>query len=80
MLKRSTKSKATVTPREYAQKHGVAYTTVMKWLQRGLIAGAVKEALPAPFEGYIYRVPEDAPRPTAKPGPKPSAKKAGPKK
>lgn len=65
----------TVTPREYASKHGVAYTTVMKWLQKDLVPGAYKETLPSPFTGYVYRIPEDASPPELKPGPKPKPKK-----
>jgi hypothetical protein len=61
-----------LTPRQYAQKHDVAYTTVMKWLQNGLIQGAKKA--PLPYEGYIYQIPKDAPPPDLKPGPKPAKK------
>lgn len=64
-----------VTPKEFAAIHGVAYTTVMKWLQRDLIQGAVKEPLQPPFQGHIYRVPKDASRPESKPGPKKGSKR-----
>ena len=60
-----------MTPRQFAEKHGVAYTTVMKWLQNDLISGAYKEELRPPFQGYIYQIPENARRPESKPGPKP---------
>lgn len=66
-----------VTPRQYAEKHHVAYTTVMKWLQKNLIPGAYKATLPPPFVGYVYQIPEDAPPPNLKPGPRPQAKKGG---
>lgn len=60
-----------LTPRQYAAMHRVAYTTVMKWLQNDLIPGAYKLPLQFPFQGYIYQIPEDAPPPELKPGPKP---------
>jgi hypothetical protein len=74
---RNAKTAKTVTPRKYAEMHEVAYTTVMKWLQNDLIPGAVKAQLPAPFVGHTYQVPEDAPPPALKPGPKPKASKNG---
>ena len=56
-----------LTPRQFAAKHGVAYTTVMKWLYAELLKGAVKQA--SPFgEGYYYKIPANCPRPTRKPG------------
>lgn len=64
-----------VTPKEFAVIHDVAYTTVMKWLQRDLIPGAVKEMLQPPFQGHIYWVPKDASRPESKPGPKKGSKR-----
>lgn len=64
-----------VTPKQYAEMHSVAYTTVMKWLQNNLVPGAVKKQLPAPFVGYTYQIPEDALPPDLKPGPKPKATK-----
>lgn len=78
-MKRSKTAKL-MTPREYAEKHDVAYTTVMKWLQNGLVKGAYKEPLPAPFKGYIYQIPEDASPPELKPGPKPGTQKASTKR
>ncbi len=62
-----------LTPRQYSERHQVAYTTVMKWLQGGLIKGARKEPLVAPFQGYIYKIPADAQPPDLKPGPKPKS-------
>lgn len=70
----------TVTPREYAKKHGKAYSTVMKWLQAGLVSGAFKDPLPPPFEGHIYRIPEGASPPDLKPGPKPASSQSAVKK
>jgi hypothetical protein len=56
-----------LTPRQFAAKHGVAYTTVMKWLYAELLKGAVKQS--SPFgEGYYYKIPANCPRPTRKPG------------
>ena len=67
--------KKMLSPRQYAVATGNPYTTVMTWLQKGMIAGARKEELPPPFTGHTYRIPEDAPPPELKPGPKPGAKK-----
>jgi predicted site-specific integrase-resolvase len=49
-----------LTPRQYAEKHGVAYTTVATWLQRGQIAEAVKIEAPA---GHLWAIPETAKAP-----------------
>jgi hypothetical protein len=59
------------TPRKYAERHKVHYTTVMSWLRRDLVPGVVKEELP--YGGWYYRIPVDAPLPELKPGrpPKP---------
>ena len=48
--------------------HNVHYTTVMNWLRRDLVPGAIKEELP--FGGYFYKIPAGAPIPELKPGPK----------
>jgi hypothetical protein len=55
-----------VTPRKYAERHKVHYTTVMSWLRRDLVPGVVKEELP--YGGWYYRIPVDAPLPELKPG------------
>jgi hypothetical protein len=56
-----------LTPRQFAARHGVAYTTVMKWLHAELLKGAVQET--SPFgEGYYYKIPANCPRPIRKPG------------
>ncbi len=62
-----------VTPSKYADARGVNYSTVMKWLQKGLLAGAKKIDLPEPPGGHVYNVPIDAPFPDVKPGPVPRA-------
>lgn len=49
-----------VTPKEYAEIHKVAYTTVMYWLQTGKVEGAVKHETP---RGPYWELPEDTPRP-----------------
>jgi hypothetical protein len=67
--------KKMISPRQYAEATGTPYTTVMTWLQKGMIPGAHKEDLQEPFKGYIYRIPEGAPPPELKPGPKPGSKK-----
>jgi predicted site-specific integrase-resolvase len=63
-----------VTPKEYAEMNGVAYTTVMHWLYTGKVEGAVKHATP---RGPYWELPEDTPRPKKLSGrPKKAAKKA----
>src|SRR5262249_8228169 len=57
-----------ITAKEYAEMHNVHYTTVMNWLRRDLVPGAIKEELP--FGGYFYKIPAGAPIPELKPGPK----------
>jgi hypothetical protein len=68
------KAKRMLTPKEYSVANGVPYQTVMGWLRRDLIEGARKEAAPPPFTGHIYKIPENAPVPVVKPGPKPKKK------
>jgi predicted site-specific integrase-resolvase len=64
-----------VTPKEYAEIHGVAYTTVMYWLQTGKVEGAVKHETP---RGPYWELPEDTPRPKKLSGrPKKAATKKG---
>jgi hypothetical protein len=58
-----------ITAKEYAEMHEVHYTTVMNWLRRDLLPGAIKEDLP--FGGYFYKIPIETPIPNLKPGPKP---------
>lgn len=66
-MKKEKEEDEMLTPRQFAAKHGVAYTTVMKWLYAELLKGAVKQA--SPFgEGYYYKIPVNCPRPTRKPG------------
>jgi hypothetical protein len=69
-----------ITPKEYAANHGKSRDAVMKWLQRNLVPGAIRQPAPEPFTGYVYWIPEDAPAPNLKPGPKPGAKKKASKK
>src|SRR5262245_32553994 len=57
-----------ITAKEYAEMHNVHYTTVMNWLRRDLVPGAIKEE--PPFGRYFYKIPSDAPIPELKPGPK----------
>ena len=49
-----------VTPKEYAEMNGVAYTTVMYWLQTGKVEDAVKRETP---RGPYWELPEATPRP-----------------
>jgi hypothetical protein len=70
------KGEKMVTPREYAARLDVAYTTVMNWLQTGRIPGAVKRTTPT---GHYWEIPEKAPAPDTRPGrpPKPKTEKKG---
>ena len=70
--------KAMLTPREFATKHAVSYTGVMKWIRLGWLEGVERQELP--FGGFVYAIPADTPRPARKPGPLPGAKKARAKK
>jgi len=63
-----------ITPKEYAALHNVAYTTVVNWLRKELIAGAQKVELPH-MKSYVYAVPKDAKPPELKPGPKKGTKR-----
>lgn len=54
-----------LTPRQYASLHGVAYTTVMNWLQNGKIPQAVKTTTPT---GHFWEIPEDVETPEMKRG------------
>jgi len=56
-----------ISPRQYAQKIGRPYTTVMTWLQRGLLPDAVQLETPS---GLYWAIPENAPPPELKRGPK----------
>jgi len=49
-----------VTPKEYAEIHQVAYTTVLYWLNNGRVEGAVKHETP---RGPYWELPVDTPRP-----------------
>jgi predicted site-specific integrase-resolvase len=54
-----------LTPRQFAARQGVAYTTVANWLQQGLIPEAVKRETPS---GHYWEVPETATVPQLKVG------------
>lgn len=58
-----------ITARQYAEIHSTPYTTVATWLQRDLIPGAEKQEMP--YGGYVWMVPDSAPKPDLRPGPKP---------
>jgi hypothetical protein len=63
-----------VTPRQYADMNGVAYTTVLYWLNTGRVEGAEKHDTPT---GSYWVLPEDTPRPKKLSGrPKKATKKA----
>jgi len=62
-----------VTPKEFAEEHGVAYTTVLYWLNTGRVEGAVKHDTP---RGPYWELPLNTPRPKKLSGrPKKGAKK-----
>jgi hypothetical protein len=63
-----------LTARQYAAAREVAYTTVINWLNKKLLTDAEKEELA--YGDFMWRIPEDAPVPELKPGPKPSKKTA----
>jgi hypothetical protein len=60
-----------ITPRQYAERQGVAYTTVMNWLQQGKIPGAIKHETPT---GHYWMLPEITPKPKLQPGRPPKSK------
>ncbi len=62
-----------VTARQFATLHGVPYTTVIFWLKKEAIPGAEKQEIPVGRQGFIWRVPEDAPLPELPRGPKPKS-------
>ena len=68
------KSKKTLSPKQYAEKIGKPYPTVMSWLQSGKIPQAVKTETPT---GHFWQIPEDIPSPEIKRGrpPKKASKK-----
>jgi len=49
-----------LTPRQYAEMNGVAYATVLYWLNTGRVEGAEKHDAPT---GRYWVLPEDTPRP-----------------
>ena len=63
------KTKIMLTPKQYAEQTGAAYSTVMVWLRRGLLPGAVRHDMPS--GGCFYEVPANAPKPTLPIGRKP---------
>jgi len=64
-----------VTARQFAELRGVPYTTVIFWLKKSLLHGAEKQEIPFGRQGFIWRVPDDAPLPELTPGPVPKAAK-----
>ena len=63
-----------LTARQFAAAREVAYTTVISWLNKELLIGAEKQELA--YGGFMWCIPEDAPVPELKPGPKPTKKAA----
>lgn len=46
-----------LTPKKFAELHGVAYTTVLYWISKGLLAGV--ESVEMPDGRTAYAVPAD---------------------
>jgi hypothetical protein len=69
-----------LSPRQFASKHAVAYTTVLFWLKNEAVQGAEKVPLPFGEGRYAYQIPEDAPKPDLKPGPVPKKAETKPAK
>ncbi len=63
-----------LSPRQYAQAIERPYTTVMTWLQGGLLPRAKKRSTPT---GHFWEIPEGTPPPDLKPGPKPKSESDG---
>ena len=60
-------NKKMLSPRQYAAEIERPYTTVMTWLQGGLLPTAKKQETPT---GHYWEIPEGTPPPDLKPGPK----------
>jgi tetratricopeptide (TPR) repeat protein len=58
-----------LSPKQYADLHGVPYETVRSWLRRQLLKGAQRQDLQSGEHRYL--IPHDTPRPQLKRGPKP---------
>ena len=67
----SGKTPKMLTPKQYAERQGVAYTTVMNWLRQDKVLGAVKHMTPT---GHYWEVPAKAAKPKLLPG-RPRTKK-----
>lgn len=65
-----------LSPRQYAAQVGFSHTIVIRWIEQGLLRGALKRK--AAGRTY-YEIPADAPPPELKPGPKPESAKNKPK-
>lgn len=65
-------TRSMLTPKEYSDLTGCPYRTVMDWLYRGILIGAVKSIDPESGR-RCFRIPPDALPPVLKPGPKPQA-------
>ena len=62
-----------LTPRQYAERQRVAYTTVMNWLRQDKILGAVKHMTPT---GHYWEIPVKATKPKLLPGRPPKSSPA----
>lgn len=67
------KGEEMLTARQYAELHDTPFTTVMTWLQRNPIPGAVRETVE--FGITFWRIPKNAPKPITRKGPKPGTKR-----
>ncbi len=52
-----------LTARQFAELRDVPYTTVIFWLRKGALQGAEKQEIPFGRQGFIWRVPDNAPLP-----------------
>jgi hypothetical protein len=63
-----------LTARQFANMHGVPHSTVIFWLNKGVIPGAEKMEIAIGKKGFLWRIPDDAPLPKLPKGPKPKQK------
>lgn len=63
-----------LTARQFANMHGVPHSTVISWLNKGVIPGAEKLEIPVGGKGFLWRIPDDASLPKLPKGPKPKHK------
>ena len=65
-----------IRAKEFARLRNVPYSTVIFWLNRGVLPGAEKVDFPVGKQPFFWLVPQDAPLPDLPKGPKPKEKTA----